>query len=118
MLERAVGIDPTYAPAWEALGLRYYFDGHNGDGGKPMLDRSDLADERALALDPNLIDAAAQLIIDRTDRGEIGNGYAEASALVKGKPESARAHFALGYVLRYAGSVSYTHLSGPALVST
>jgi TolB-like protein/predicted Ser/Thr protein kinase len=103
MLERAVGIDPTYAPAWEALGLRYYFDGHNGGGGKPMLDRSDLADERALALDPNLIDAAAQLIVDRTDRGEIGNGYAEASALVKGKPESARAHFALGYVLRYAG---------------
>ena len=24
MLERAVGIDPSYAPAWEALGLRYY----------------------------------------------------------------------------------------------
>src|SRR5207253_7956916 len=27
MLERAVGIDPSYAPAWEALGLRYYYDG-------------------------------------------------------------------------------------------
>jgi hypothetical protein len=24
MLERAVAIDPSYAPAWEALGLRYY----------------------------------------------------------------------------------------------
>ena len=27
MLERAVDIDSSYAPAWEALGDRYYFDG-------------------------------------------------------------------------------------------
>jgi len=33
MLERAVAIDPSYAPAWEALGLRYYLDGSYGDGG-------------------------------------------------------------------------------------
>src|SRR5205807_2444112 len=58
MLERAVGIDPTYAPAWEALGLRYYWDSAYGDGGEPMLKRSDSAFERALALDPNLISAA------------------------------------------------------------
>jgi eukaryotic-like serine/threonine-protein kinase len=103
MLERAVGIDPSYAPAWEALGLRYYFEGRYGDGGKPTLKRSDSALERALALDPNLIDAAAQLIVNRTDGGELGNAYAEASALVKRRPDSARAHFALGYVLRYAG---------------
>jgi tetratricopeptide (TPR) repeat protein len=93
----------TYAPAWEALGLRYYFDGNYGDGGKPALKRSDSAMERALALDPNLINAATQLITNRTDRGEVGNAYAEASALVKRRPDSARAHFVLGYVLRYAG---------------
>jgi tetratricopeptide (TPR) repeat protein len=103
MLERAVGIDSSYAPAWEALGLRYYFDGNYGDGGEPALKRSDSAMERALALDPNLIDAATQLITNRTDRGEVGNAYAEASALVKRRPESGRAHFVLGYVLRYAG---------------
>jgi serine/threonine protein kinase len=103
MLERAVGIDSSYAPAWEALGLRYYFDGNYGNGGKPTLKRSDSAMERALALDPNLINATAQLITNRTDRGEVGNAYAEASALVKRRPESARAHFVLGYVLRYAG---------------
>jgi len=27
MLEHSVGIDPSYAPAWGALGRRYYFDG-------------------------------------------------------------------------------------------
>ncbi len=103
MLERAVGIDPSYASAWEALGLRYYFDGTYGDGGKPMLKRSDSAYQRALALDPNLISAAGQLITNRIDEGELGNAYAEATALVKRRPQSAAAHFVLGYVLRYAG---------------
>jgi eukaryotic-like serine/threonine-protein kinase len=103
MLERAVGIDPSYAPAWEALGLRYYFDASYGDGGEQMLKRSDSAFERAIALDPNLNSATGELIINRVDEGELGSAYAEAAALVKRRPQSALAHFALGYVLRYAG---------------
>src|SRR5207245_7348063 len=59
MLERAVGIDKSYAPAWEDFGLRYYYDGSYGDGGEQMLKRSDSAYERALAIDPNLILAAS-----------------------------------------------------------
>ncbi len=103
MLERAVQIDPTYAPAWEALGMRYYWDSAYADGGEPMLKRSDLAFEHALALDPNLISAAGGLITNQMDRGNIGRAYGQASALVGRRPESASAHFVLGYVLRYAG---------------
>jgi eukaryotic-like serine/threonine-protein kinase len=103
MLERAVSIDPSYAPVWEALGLRYYYSGAYGDGGEPMLQRSDSALQRALALDPNLISAASLLISNQTDRGDIGHAYAPASALVKRHRKSAEAHFALSYVLRYAG---------------
>jgi TolB-like protein len=95
MLERAVGIDPSYAPAWEALGVRYYYNSAYGDAGELMLKRSDSAMERALALDPNLIDAASHLITSRTDRGDIAHAYVQASALVKRRPESAMAHFAL-----------------------
>ena len=40
--------------------------------------------------------AVAQLITNRAERGKIGNAYAEASALVKRRPDSAHAHFALG----------------------
>jgi serine/threonine protein kinase len=103
MLERAVGIDPSYAPVWDALGLRYYYSGAYGDGGEPMLKRSDSATERALALDPNLISAAAWLIARQTDRGDTAHAYAQAAALLKRRPDSAMAHFALAYVLRYAG---------------
>ena len=103
MLERAVGIDDSYAPAWEALGSRYYYDGEYGDGGEAILKRSDSALERALALDPNLIPAVVQLVTNQMDRGDIGQAYAQSSALVKRLPKSALAHFSLAYVLRYAG---------------
>jgi TolB-like protein/Tfp pilus assembly protein PilF len=103
MLERAVGIDPSYAPAWEALGLRYYYDATYGDGGEQMSRRSESAFERALALDPNLILAAGQLIINDVERGELVKAYWAAQAFVKRRPESPSAHFILGFVLRYAG---------------
>jgi len=103
MLEKAVAIDPSYAPAWEALGVRYYYDAEYANGGEPVLQRGDSALRRALVLDPNLIVAATQLINMRTERGQMADAYGEASAFVKRQPESALAHFALGYVLRYAG---------------
>jgi len=103
MLERSVAIDPSYAPAWEALGIRYYYDAQYGGGGEAMFDRSLSAYERALALDPNLIVASSQLITSRTERGDLQNSYAEAQALVNRWPDSSQAHFALSYVLRYAG---------------
>jgi len=36
MLERAVGLDPSYAPAWSYLGIRYHYDGAYANGGMEM----------------------------------------------------------------------------------
>src|ERR1700726_924215 len=103
MLEQAVGIDPTYAPVWEALGQRYYFDSAFGGGGEDMFQRSNAAYERAVTLDPNRVMAASSLITNRVERGELGRAYDAATDLVRRRPQSADAHFALSYVLRYAG---------------
>ena len=103
VLEHVVQLDPNYAPAWEQLGLRCYFDATYSDGGEVMFQRSNEAYERALALDPDLSVAASQLIANRVERGELGKAYEAARALVKRRPESAQAHFALSYVYRYAG---------------
>jgi len=103
MLERTVGLDSTYAPAWRALGERYYYDSHYSNGGEAMFQRSTAAYERALALDPGFSDAAGQLITNRVERGELGKAYKDAKALVERHPENAAAHFALSYVLRYGG---------------
>ena len=103
VLQHVVQSDPNYAPAWEALGLRCYYDASYSDGGEDMFQRSTKAYERALALDPNRIVAAGQLITNRVERAELGKAYEAAQALVKSRPESAAAHFAMGYVYRYAG---------------
>jgi eukaryotic-like serine/threonine-protein kinase len=103
VLEHVVGVDPGYAPAWEALGLRYYYDSVYGGGGEAMFQRSNSAYERALSLDPNRVGAAGNLIVNRVERGELGRAYDAATDLVRRRPQSADAHFALSYVLRYAG---------------
>src|ERR1039457_1239616 len=103
MLERAVGIDPTYGPAWEALGYRYYYDATYSNGGEAVYQRGQSALERAVALDPNLVSAAAQLITTRVEGGELVKADQEGKALVERHPENASAHFALGYVFRYGG---------------
>ncbi len=103
VLEHVVGVDPGYAPAWEALGLRYYYDSYYGGGGEQMFQRSNAAYERALSLDPNRVAAASSLITNRVERGELGRAYDAATDLVRRRPQSADAHFALSYVLRYAG---------------
>ena len=103
VLEHVVEMDPTYAPAWEELGLRCYYDADYSDGGETMFKRSNQAYERATTLDPNLVVAAGQLITNHVERGELGQAYQAAQALVKRRPDSAEAHFVMSYVYRYAG---------------
>ena len=103
VLEHVVQMDPNYAPAWEQLGLRCYYDATFSDGGEAMFQRSNQAYERALALDPNRIVAAGQLITNRVERAELGKAFAEAQQLLQRRPDSAQAHFAMSYVYRYAG---------------
>src|SRR3984893_8143750 len=103
VLEHVVDLDPTYAPAWEQLGVRCYYDADYSDGGEPMFQRSNKDCERALELDPNRIVASGQLIENRVSRGELGKAYQAAEALVKRRPDSADAHFVMSYVYRYAG---------------
>jgi TolB-like protein len=103
MLERSVELDPNYAPAWDALGLRYYYEAQYSGGGREALDKAVAAYEKALALDQNLISSAAHLTRRRTENGQIAKAYREAVDLVRRRPENAQAHFTLAYVLRYAG---------------
>jgi hypothetical protein len=105
MLERAVGLDDTYAPAWGYLGIRYHYDGAYSNGGEEMRKRSDAALERAISLDPNYSFAAAWLIDNRVEQGELAKAYQDAKALVARHPDNAQAHFALAYVLRYGGAL-------------
>ncbi len=78
MLERSVGLDPSYAPAWGYLGVRYNYDGAYSNGGEAMRKRSNLALERAVSLDPNYIFAIAWLITNRVEQSELAKAYQDA----------------------------------------
>ena len=103
MLERSVGLDPAFAPAWSALGKRYYYEEEYGTGATGTMSRTVPALRRALALDPNLEDAAQQIVSLDTDAGNLIEAYREAKRMVENRPQSGFAHFTLSYVLRYAG---------------
>jgi serine/threonine protein kinase/tetratricopeptide (TPR) repeat protein len=103
MLERAVGVDPTYAPAWGILGRRYYLDSQYSNGGEAMFQKANAALGRALALDPNLTIAISQRIAMHSERGDVVKAYLDAQDFIQRQPKNAFAYFVLGYVLRYAG---------------
>jgi TolB-like protein len=103
MLERAVALDPNYAPAWEALGRRYYFDAIYSDGGEAGYQRSNAAYQRALSLEPGRVSAAGFLAANEVESGNLDRAYEDARTLVQKRPDNAFAHYSFGYVLRYAG---------------
>jgi len=102
LLGAAVKLDDSYAPAWDALGKRFYYDAAYSNGGDAAYQHSNAALERALQLDPNLVTAAATLTENRIQWGQLDKA-ADAEALVKRRPDSAEAHFTVAYVYRYAG---------------
>ncbi|MHB8653479.1 MAG: protein kinase domain-containing protein [Terriglobia bacterium] len=103
MLEQAVALDPTYAPAWATLSQRYYYDAQYSDGGQLAYQNCDAAIERALTLDPNLVEAAQGRVVNSVESGRLNEAYDEAQELVKRRPDSGNAHFALAYVYNYGG---------------
>lgn len=103
MLQRAVALDAGYAPAWLALGRRYYVEARYAGADPSMMTRYDAAMERALFLDPNYIAAAAGLIVSRVESGDLLGAHRSAAEMVQRRPDSVDAQFVLSYVLRYAG---------------
>ncbi|HEX9502464.1 MAG TPA: hypothetical protein VGA10_12505, partial [Thermoanaerobaculia bacterium] len=103
LLERAVQLDPNYAPAWSLLAHRYYYDGKYSDGGAVEIQKAEEGHRRALALDPELMMSRRGLIVHLTERGELPAAWVQARDLVAQRPDSGDAHFSLSLVLRYAG---------------
>jgi DNA-binding winged helix-turn-helix (wHTH) protein/TolB-like protein len=105
LLRRAVSLDPSYAPAWGMLSLRYYTDSRFAGGGPEMLRLSDAAAEREFALDPDSPEPVAELTLHRAERGELVKAHQQALELVRRRPDNPNNHHVLSYVLRYGGSL-------------
>jgi DNA-binding winged helix-turn-helix (wHTH) protein/TolB-like protein len=101
LLERSVGLDANFAPAWNELARRYYIEGRYGDGGNSMIERAHSAQARALALDPTYL--PSNLIGWDIEGGNLSRALRNAEDLVRQHPESSDAHYIFSYALRFAG---------------
>ena len=104
-IQRAVVLDPSFAPAWAELGRREYDASRYGSGGDAAMRRSEAATDRALSLDPDLLPAAMRRIVNETERTQYAAAHRHAIDLLQRRPRSAEAHFALGYLFRYVGQL-------------
>ncbi|HLA71687.1 MAG TPA: winged helix-turn-helix domain-containing protein [Steroidobacteraceae bacterium] len=103
MLQRAVTLDPKYAPAWDELGLRYYASGTWFTGAEEARQKSLAAHRKALELDPELISAARQIVTYRAEGGDLQGALDDARRFFEHFGPGAETHFALAYVYRYGG---------------
>ena len=103
MLERAVTLEPAFAPAWEALGLRYSDSANWYAGREPALQKALAAYRKALGLDPDLMLSARGIVTHQTEAGDLEAAYLEARRLFEHFGPGAYTHFSLAYVYRYGG---------------
>ena len=103
MLERAVALDPGYAPAWAALASRLQNLSWYLGGGTPAWQAAFAAINRAVALDPANVSITGFLVQYRAELNQLGLAYREAQDALRRRPDIPRVHGSVGYVLRYAG---------------
>jgi TolB-like protein/DNA-binding winged helix-turn-helix (wHTH) protein len=103
MLEKSIDIDPSYAPAWAYLGASYNSDAAFELGGRDEYRRAQAAYERALAIQPNLLDAQIFLANLLVDTGKVEQAVPLLRNALKTNPNYAATHWELGYAYRFAG---------------
>jgi len=102
MLECAVGMDPSYAPAWAALAGRYLNARHylRDDS---MLQKAETAAKKALEINPQLPAALFWLAVHYAERGDLRNAFITCKQLLQAAPNSEYAYQAMGHAYDYAG---------------
>jgi TolB-like protein/Tfp pilus assembly protein PilF len=103
MLEKSTEIDSGYAPAWAYLGASYNSDAAFEFGGREQYRRAQAAYERALAVQPSLLDAQIFLANLLIDTGKVEQAVPLLREALKTNPNHADAHWELGYAYRFAG---------------
>jgi serine/threonine protein kinase len=103
MLERAVQLDPNFAPMWLELAGHYYTQVHYIRSDDAITKKWISAQQRAASLDPDLTYAQYGMALIHAERGELLDGYRIAAALIRRDQSTLFTTFTMSYVLRYTG---------------
>lgn len=103
MLEKSTAIEPRYAPAWAYLGRAYATNGSLQFGGREYYDKAQGAFEKAISLDPALVDPRVWMANLLTDTGRVEQSIPLLRTAIQSSPNNAEAHWELGYAYRFGG---------------
>ena len=103
MLEKATTLEPNYAPAWAQLGRAYTTSASLQFGGREQYGKAQAAYEKAIALNPALVEPRIYLANLLTDTGRVEQAVPLLRSVLKDSPNNAEAHWELGYAYRFAG---------------
>jgi serine/threonine protein kinase/tetratricopeptide (TPR) repeat protein len=102
--ERAAYLDPSFALAHSALGKAYSNRVIKGTGETGDYDAAMEAFDKALAIDPNLLEARRHTVLIYLSRGEKQRAREMAEQLAHEAPNDPGVHFARGVVARLDGN--------------
>lgn len=103
MLEKATKLQPDYAPAWAHLGRAYTTNASLQYGGSEQYEKAQAAYEKAIALNPALVEPRIYLANLLTDTGRVEQAVPLLRSALRDSPNNAEAHWELGYAYRFAG---------------
>ena len=103
MLEKSAAMDPAYALTWALLGQAYETNASLQFGGRGQYRKALDAYQRALRLNPALIEARVNMANLYTDTGRVEEAVPLLRSALDSNRNSASAHWELGYAYRFAG---------------
>jgi len=107
MLERAVAIDPSFAPAYAALGSACWSRLLFFDPREQWKEKAEAAVEKALSLDPNLAEAhvSRALLFFNPENLQFERAIQECRAALALDPNLAEGHLTLAMVFEHVGLI-------------
>jgi len=103
MLEKSASIDPNYALTWAHLGKAYTTNAALRLGGREYYDKAQAAYEKAIALNPDLVEPRIYEANLLTDTGRAERAVPLLRTALQSSPNNAELHWELGYAYRFAG---------------
>lgn len=103
MLNRAIELDPNFAPLYAELGKRTHFLATFNLNKNAEFKASITYYQKALELNPELYDAISGLARIYAETGNAIEAVYLTRKLISINPNNADAHFTLGYIYRYGG---------------
>jgi serine/threonine-protein kinase len=101
--QRAIELDPNFALAYDGLGAAYVNRVFKGFGGAEDYERAEVAFQRALSIDPTLVEARMLMVFVYLWRGQKEKAHAEVTAARTEFPNEAVVHFVKATLHRLDG---------------